>query len=85
MLIEDAWASILVDVAQPKLYVSDQLAEELRLAAEAEGKSLSEFVVDKISIVENTEKAFGAAFWAQLAALGPMPDDFVAPARDEAG
>ena len=85
MLIEDAWASILVDVAQPKLYVSDQLAEELRLAAEAEGKSLSEFVVDKISIVENTEKAFGAAFWVQLAALGPMPDDFVAPARDEAG
>ncbi|MCX6610513.1 MAG: hypothetical protein NTW74_06630 [Acidobacteria bacterium] len=70
-------------MAQLNLYVPDEIAERLKLDAEASGKSLSKFVVDRLLSESTQKKAFGPEFWMKLGALGPLPEDFVAPDRDE--
>lgn len=70
-------------VAQLNLYVPDAMAEQLRHDAEAAGKSLSKFVVERLTLQTGSAKVFGPEFWKKLEALGPLPPDFVAPHRDD--
>ena len=70
-------------MAQLNLYVPDQLAEQLRREAASAGKSLSKLVVEKYLRAAPPGNAFGPVFWKKLHDLGPLPDDFVAPSRDD--
>lgn len=72
-----------MDVAQLSIYLPDDIAERLRLEAESTGKSLSKVVLENYLLPHHAKKQFGPEFWAHLQSLGPIPDDFVAPCRDE--
>lgn len=70
-------------MAQINLYVPDDIADQLRRDAEAAGKSLSKHIVERITKAEPRKKLFSPEFWAEFDRLGPMPDDFVAPSRED--
>lgn len=69
-------------MAQLNLYVPDEVAARPRREADLQGQSLSKYVAEKYLKIQTGRMAIDAEFLAGLDALGPMPEDFVAPPRE---